>query len=256
MSGADALISAFDPANAPKLGSFGIELGNRDLSVKPGDDFNRYGNGTWFDAYQLKDYETRYGAFNYLNDRAEEHVRTIIEELQSRTDLAPGSKEQKVRDFYASYMDQAARDDAGIAPLKPVLDRIAGIDSLAKLTAAFGSAEVDGTNAPVGADVGLDRKDPNSYLVGIGVAGLGLPDKDFYFNPDARFVTIRAAYLEHIQKMFGLRRRQRWQGPRRGHPHPRNRHCQAALGPRPAPRPRQDLQPGVVRRTRQPIPGI
>jgi predicted metalloendopeptidase len=188
----------------PELGSFGIELQNRDTSVKPGDDFDRYANGTWFDNYQLKDYETRYGSFNMLSDRAEAQTRAIIEELQARQDLKPGSNEQKIRDFYASFMNTAARDAAGIAPLKPVLDRIAKVDSFAALTAAFGRAGMDGTNSPVGGGVTLDRKDPNRYIIGLGVGGLGLPDKDFYLNQEPRFVQIRAAYLDHIAKMLGF----------------------------------------------------
>jgi predicted metalloendopeptidase len=191
-------------AEAPKLGTFGIDLSNRDNTVQPGDDFNRHANGTWFDNYQLKDYETRYGSFNTLSDQAELQVKAIIEELQARTDLAPGSDEQKVRDLYASYMDTAARDAAGITPIQPILDGIAKIDSVAALTAAFGRAGMDGSNAPVGGGVGLDRKDPNRYLVGIGVGGLGLPDKDFYLNPEPRFVQIRTAYLAHIEKMLGF----------------------------------------------------
>jgi putative endopeptidase len=191
-------------AAKPELGSFGIELQNRDTSVKPGDDFDRYANGSWFDGYQLKDYETRYGSFNILSDRAEAQTRTIIEELQARQDLKPGSNEQKVRDFYASFMNTAARDAAGIAPLKPILDRIAKVDSFAALTAAFGRSGIDGTNSPVGGGVSLDRKDPNRYIIGVGVGGLGLPDKDFYLNQEPRFVQIRAAYLDHIAKMLGF----------------------------------------------------
>jgi predicted metalloendopeptidase len=186
----------------PELGSFGIELQNRDTSVKPGDDFNRYANGTWFDSYELKDYETRYGSFNILSDRAEAQTRAIIEELQARQDLKPGSNEQKVRDFYASFMNTAARDAAGIAPLKPILDRIAKVDSFAALTAAFGRSGMDGTSSPIGGGVSLDRKDPNRYIIGVGVGGLGLPDKDFYLNQEPRFVQIRAAYLDHIAKML------------------------------------------------------
>lgn len=191
-------------AAPPQLGRFGIDLDNRDLSVKPGDDFDRYANGRWFDGYQLRDYDTRYGSFNALSDQAEAQTRDIIEALQVRKDLAPGSDEQKVRDFYASYMNTAARDAAGIAPLKPTLARIAGIDSTAALTAAFGRAGMDGTNSPVSGGVSLDRKNPDRYLVGISVGGLGLPDKDFYLNPEPRFVQIRAAYLEHVATMLGF----------------------------------------------------
>lgn len=202
-----ALVSASAFASdsaSPQLGSFGIALDNRDLSAKPGDDFDRYANGRWFDGYQLRDYDTRYGSFNALSDQAEEQTRAIIEELLARKDLVPGSDEQKVRDFYASYMDTAARDAAGIAPLKPTLARIAGIDSVAALTTAFGRAVMDGTSTPVGANVTLDRKNPDRYLVGISVGGLGLPDKDYYLNPEPRFVEIRAAYLEHVTTMLGF----------------------------------------------------
>ncbi|KFN43904.1 M13 family metallopeptidase [Arenimonas oryziterrae] len=189
---------------APTFGTFGVDLSARDTSVKPGDDFNRYANGHWLDTYELKDYETRFGSFNALTDEAEERSRDIIEGISRKTNLAPGSDQQKVRDYYASYMDLAARDAAGITPLKPLLDRIATIDTKAELVTAFGTSDVDGTRAPVGMGVGLDRKNPDRYLVGLGVGGYGLPDKDYYLNPDPRFVAIRAAYVEHIQRMLGF----------------------------------------------------
>ena len=137
-----ASVGVAGDSRTPQLGTFGIELSNRDLAARPGDDFARYANGHWFDTYQLKDYETRYGSFNTLADRAELQTREIIEGLQARRDLAPGSDEQKIRDFYASYMDTAARDAADIAPLRPVLDRIAAIDSYAALTEAFGRSDI------------------------------------------------------------------------------------------------------------------
>ena len=107
----------------PALGSVGIELDDRDLTVKPGDDFDRYASGRWFDSYQLKDYESRFGAFERLADEAEVQVRDLVEGLQSRTDLAPGSEEQKVRDYYASFLDDKARNAAGIKPLRPMRAR-------------------------------------------------------------------------------------------------------------------------------------
>jgi putative endopeptidase len=187
-----------------RLGSFGVDLSSRDEAVKPGDDFDRFANGKWQDAYQLKDYQSDYGSFDMLADESEIAVKAIIDELVPRKDLARGSDEQKIRDFYASYMDQAKRDAAGVMPLQPLFDSIAAIDSHAALTAAFGRADVEGTNAPVGVGLGIDRKDPNRYLLGVGVGGLGLPDKDYYLNPDARFVDIRKKYVEHIATMLGF----------------------------------------------------
>ncbi|WND78510.1 M13 family metallopeptidase [Lysobacter capsici] len=188
----------------PQLGSFGVDLSAQDKSVKPGDDFNRYVSGHWLDTYQLKDYETSFGSFNMLRDQSEAQVHAIIESLRQRKDLAPGSDAQKLRDYYASYMDRAARDAAGIAPLKPVLDKIAAIDSKGALVDAFGASDLDATTAPLRFGVDLDRKDPDKYLVGLRVGGLGLPDRDYYLNPDARFVGIRTAYVSHIERMLGF----------------------------------------------------
>ncbi len=196
--------TAATPTGKAQLGSFGVDLTARDLTVKPGDDFNRYASGEWIDSYVLKDYETNYGSFNQLRDRAEEQTRALMDELLASKDLAAGSNGRKLRDFYASFMDRAGRDAAGIKPLQPVLDRIAKIDSKDKLIAAFGSAGIDGSSAPFGMGVGIDRKDPNQYQVGLGVGGLGLPDRDYYLNQDARFVKIREAYVAHIQRMLGF----------------------------------------------------
>ncbi len=196
--------SAADGATTPKMGTFGIDLSARDTSVKPGDDFNRYTSGHWLDTYQLKDYETSFGSFNALRDESEVQTRQIFDAISKRTDLKPGSNEQKVRDYYNSFMNRDARNAAGITPLKPVLERIAAINSMPALLKAFGESDVDGTDAPIGAGVGLDAKNPDRYLIGISVGGFGLPDKDYYINKDPRFVGIRAAYLEHIQKMLGF----------------------------------------------------
>jgi putative endopeptidase len=191
-------------APGPKIGSFGVDLNVRDLSVKPGDDFNRFASGQWLDTYQLKDYQVSFGSFTGLREDSEAQTRQIFDALAKRTDLAPGSNEQKVRDYYNSYMNRAARNAAGITPLKPVLNKVAKINSMSALVAAFGHSNVDGTNAPINASVSLDRKNPDRYLVEIGVRGFGLPDKDYYVNPAPRFVAIRAAYIEHIQKMLGF----------------------------------------------------
>ncbi|WP_457097604.1 M13 family metallopeptidase [Lysobacter sp. P5_B9] len=196
--------TAASAAAKPQLGTFGVDLDARDLSAKPGNDFNRYVNGHWIETYQLKDYEVSYGSFNALRDQSEAQVKAIIEELQQRKDLAAGSDAQKVRDYYASYMDRAARDAAGIAPLRPTLDRINKLRTTDALVAAFGQADLDGSSAPLSLSVDLDRKDPDQYLVSLRVGGLGLPDRDYYLNTDARFVAIRRAYVEHIQRMLGF----------------------------------------------------
>ena len=191
-------------ADSPQIGSFGIDLDARDVAAKPGDDFSRYASGKWLDSYMLKDHETMYGSFNMLRDRTEAQVHALIDALGQQQDLAAGSNGRKVRDFYASYMDLAGRDAAGIAPLQPILADIAAINSKDRLIAAFANADLMAGGTPIRLGVGTGRKDPDSYLVSLSVGGLGLPDRDYYFNPDARFVKIREAYVAHIQRMLAF----------------------------------------------------
>ena len=85
------------PHGQPVLGSFGVDLSNRDLSAKPGDDFFQYANGGWVDSYEMPADQGRYGAFNALRELSDERIKAIIEELAS-ADAEPGSMEQKVGD--------------------------------------------------------------------------------------------------------------------------------------------------------------
>ncbi len=188
-------------AGKPELGDWGVDLSARDLSVKPGDDFFRHANGTWLKTYELKPDQTRYGSFNVLRDRSEERVKAIIEELAA-TPQKPGSIEQKIADYYASFMDVDRLNALGIAPLKEDLDAIAAIAAKRDLISAFARADLIGTESPIGAFVSIDRKDPNRYLLTIGQSGLGLPDRDYYLAEGERFEKIRAAYRAHIARML------------------------------------------------------
>ena len=176
----------------------------RDLTVRPGDDFDRYANGRWRDSIVLRADQSAEGTILHLNDASVEDVRALLDELRARPDIVPGSDEQKVRDLYASFLDQAGRDAAGLEPLRPVLERIAAIDSMPELIEAFGRIDLDGTNTRVAFGVGVDRTDPHRYLVGLYVGGLGLPDRSYYLDPGPEFVAIRAAYVEHVARMLSL----------------------------------------------------
>ncbi len=185
----------------PELGTFGIELENRDGSVRPGDDFYRSVNGHWLATYQLKPDEMRYGAFIKLQYRAEDQVKAILDEL-SQKPAVPGSIEQQISDFYASFMDRAALEAKGIAALGPELSAIAAIRDEKGLVEAFGRADMMGSNAPFGAGVEVDRRNPDRYMLNVAQAGLGLPDRSFYLE-DA-FAKVRSAYEAHIATMLGF----------------------------------------------------
>jgi predicted metalloendopeptidase len=186
----------------PELGSFGIDLTARDLSVKPGDDFFKYASGTWYENYEMPADKTSYGAFAVLAERSEDRVKAIIDDVSKKQEL--NQEEQLIANYFNAYMDVKSINEKGITPIKPMLENIASIDSIEDLTVAFGNAWVTNTNTPIGMGLGINRLDPNSYQVGVGVGGLGLPDRDYYLEDNERFNTIATAYKENIATMLAF----------------------------------------------------
>ena len=195
--------AAVPQAAKPELGTFGIDLTAQKTDVKPGDNFFAYMNGHWLDTFELPADRTNYGAFTVLSERSRDRVKTIIDEVSSGNYPA-GSVEQKIGDYYASYMDVDAVNARGIEPLRPTLDAIAGIETVADLTKAFGREELDGSVSPVTAGLGIDRENPDRYILNIGLGGMGLPDRDYYLEDSERFATIREAYKAHITEMLAF----------------------------------------------------
>ena len=184
----------------PVMGAFGIDTAQMDTSVKPGDDFFKYVNGKWLATFKIPADKASYGAFDLLNDKAEEDVRTLLAEL-GKSHPAPGSVGQKVIDLYESWMDDAAIDSRGIAPLKADFDAIAAAKSKADITRLMG--RIDYT-APFGSYIIPDPADPTRYVVGISQSGLGMPVRDYYLNKGEKFDAYRAAYKTYVTRILEL----------------------------------------------------
>lgn len=191
-----------ESVTSPELGSFGIDLSARNTEVKPGDDFFMYASGTWYDNYVMPADKTSYGAFAVLAERSEDRVKAIIEDLATKKDLS--DDEKLISDYYNSYMDLESINQKGISPLQPMLDDIAAIENVKQLTAAFGNNWLTNANAPIGAGLGFNRKDPNQYQLTVGVGGLGLPDRSYYLEENERFANILAEYKNNIVNMLSF----------------------------------------------------
>ncbi|MEL6361362.1 MAG: M13 family metallopeptidase [Pseudomonadota bacterium] len=183
-----------------KLGGWGVDLDQRDIAVKPGDDFFEYANGTWLATFEMPADLSRYGMFDELRLEAEEDIRTIVQEVSAK-EADAGSLEQKVGDFYGSWMDVAALDEMGTGPIQPMLDEIYAIDGKDGLTKAYASLHGD---APFGIGIIPDPADTTQYIAFVGQAGLGMPDRDYYLKDDEKFVGYREAYTAYIEKLFDL----------------------------------------------------
>lgn len=181
----------------------GITFENMDNTVHPGDDFFEYVNGIWLKNTEIPADKSRFGSFNVLRDNAEADVRTIIEEA-SASNAPLGSSEQKVGDLFKSYMDMETRNALGIAPLASRFAQIDAISDLNSLTAYIAEAGKHGLNTPIPLFVSNDAKIPTQYALQTWQGGLGLPEREYYFNEDDKSVETRAKYVDHIEKMFNL----------------------------------------------------
>jgi putative endopeptidase len=181
----------------------GILTQNMDLTVQPGDNFFNYVNGTWLKTIEIPADKASYGSFAILADEAQEHVKAIID-TASQGDYPVGSDEQKVGDMYSSYMDVENRNKIDIKPLKSEFDKIANITSYDQLVEYFAYAVKYGYSTPVSFFQYADFKSPNEYALYAWQAGIGLPDREYYFKEDEDGKRILAEYQAHIEKMFAL----------------------------------------------------
>jgi putative endopeptidase len=191
------------PAAEPAALISGLDLDGMDTSVKPGDDFFRYMNGTWLDETEIPADKSNYGGFHVLIDGATENVKTIIEE-SANGDFAKGTDEQKVGDLYKSYLDMDTRNARGIEPLRPEFERIDAISTHDELVVYFARASRYGISVPLDLEQLVDWNDPTQYSMIITQGGLGLPDREYYLLEDERSTAIREKYAEHIEKTLDL----------------------------------------------------
>lgn len=191
--------SARDAKPAPRYGTFGIDLSMQDKTVKPGDDFWSFANGTWNKKTEIAADRTEAGFFGVvLVDQAEAQVHDIVTDL-ARNPAGPVG--QQIGDLYASWMEAAAIEARGTAPLQPYLARIAAVNDKAALQVLFASV---GFASPVELGSIPNPSDPTRYTAGAAQGGLGMGGRDYYLLEGAKYDTIRKAYRAYVVKMQTL----------------------------------------------------
>jgi len=197
-SGQSATPTATASATArPQYGSFGFDAAGMDRSVTPGDDFFDYANGTWLKNNPIPADKSRYGMFNVLDDLSKTRTKAIID-AQSKD---PNSR---IGNAYAAFMDQAAIEAKGLAPIQPWLNQIKATKSNAGLAALYAKADRIGVNIPFRMFVGQDRKASDRYTLNMSQGGLGMPDRDYYLSSDPKLAETRSKYLEHLTNVLTM----------------------------------------------------
>ena len=181
----------------------GIQPDYMDLTADPGVDFNRYCNGKWIDGAVIPSDKARWGAFEILREQNRVQLQTIFDELLTG-EHEVGTNAQKIADFYASGMDEAAIEAAGTKPLASEFQRIASIRTIRGLTDVIARLHNYGVNAMFGFGGSASFNDSTLVIGHALQGGLGLPDRTYYLDTDEKSQDIRVAYVAMIQRMFEL----------------------------------------------------
>jgi len=191
----------YESAQQERQLTSGLMLEDFDMSVRPQDDLFMFVNGTWYNNTEIPSDRSTYGAFNILAEQNEIRLRGIIEEAAAK-EAEHGSNEQKIGDFFASFMNEELIEELGITPILPMLDQIAAISSHDELTSTMASMRRDGLGGPFSMYVSTDAKNPEIYALHMSQSGLGLPDRDYYFRDSEDFANIRTKYVEYLEAML------------------------------------------------------
>lgn len=181
-----------------------LDPANMDMSVRPGDNFFLYANGTWLKNNPIPNSETRWGSFNELQENNYKALHFLLDSTAALTNAPKGSIVQKVGDFYRTGMDSAAIDKKGITPLNTVIARINAIKDAKGLLAEITLEHTQGIDQVFSFNISPDDKNVSKEICQFGQGGLGMPGREYYFDKDDRTAKIRDAYRQYIPQMLGL----------------------------------------------------
>ncbi|MCB0696119.1 MAG: M13 family metallopeptidase [Chitinophagaceae bacterium] len=189
--------------NADKKEAKGdILLANVDTTINPADDFFQYANGGWIKGHPIPDDETGWGIAYLVQDELYARLLHINEEAVKNKN-ATGTDKQ-IADFWQTAMDTVTIEKQGIAPLQPELDKIAALQTKEEVMKQAADMHRYGVGVFFGEGVGQDAMNSEVMSYTLWQGGLGLPNRDYYFNTDERTTNIRDAYPGYISKVFQL----------------------------------------------------
>ncbi len=188
-------------SNAQQKTKPDILLSNIDKTVKPGDDFFLYANGGWIKRTPIPAAESGWGIGNLVQDDIYDKLKKI-NEAALKTKAPKGSITQKIGSFWRSGMDSVAIEKAGLSSLLPDIKKIDAITSIDDVIAVVTGFQNKGIGCMFSAYTGQDDKNSDVVAVQFSQGGLGLPNRDYYFNTDERTLKVKAAYQKYMLKTY------------------------------------------------------
>lgn len=194
--------AADTPPAKLKYGSWGFDSSGADTSLKPGDDFFRYANGTWLTKTQIPPDKPAYSMRIIMTDFTEQRLREMLEAGGAKLPENPSTLEEKAGAFYRSFMDETRVEQLGAKAIEPELNDLKNAKTRDDFAALMGRTTTDFEFSLFNVAIDVDLKDPNKYAFYVTQAGLGLPDRDYYLKPD--FAPQKSAYQNYVTTILKL----------------------------------------------------
>jgi len=182
----------------------GVYVEDIDRRAEACTDFPAFANGAWHEKNPIPPSMVRWSRRWAAGELAKDQLHVILDEISRKTDWPKGSAPQQIGDYYASCMDTAGVDAAGARPLQPMLQEIDAVRDAKGLARVIGRLHDLQIAAPFAFVSSPDAHQPSQVIAEINAAGLGLPDRHWYLDDEARFVEARAKYVAHIERMLVL----------------------------------------------------
>ena len=182
--------------------TLGFDKSGLGTTARAQDDFYQYVNAAWLAAHPIPADKANIGTFGVLADKSEEILHEILDAAAADTKAPAGSIRRKLGDYYVTWMDSAAIERAGLAPVQPLLDRIAALKGKWELPSLYAVLQRAGVGRPFNANVGTDDKDATRHIVDISQSGLGMPGRDYYLREGDRFQKARDGYVAYVTTLL------------------------------------------------------
>ena len=175
-----------------------------DSSVKPGDDFFKFATGTWMKENPIPSSERRWAVSNLIQNDIYDKLQTLSNEAAANKEAAKGSNAQRIGDFWSTGMDSATIEAQGLTPLNAQFEMINNIKTKKDVLNTMAQFQIYVGSPMFAAAIYQDEMNSTKYTLHFYQGGIGLPDRDYYFNTDPRTTNIRKEYKDHLKQMFIL----------------------------------------------------